>query len=238
MNFEDMRLGYENLWGSMNVARPDDAEEAAKGIIQDRARYENVEKATGVPWYFIGPVHHRESNRSFAGVLHNGERIIGTGKKTQLVPKGRGPFSSWDEAAIDAIKLQKLDNVGEWNIARILYEFERYNGFGYIRHKVNSPYVWAGTSLQQNGKYVADGQFDRNHWDKQLGTAAILKKLIELRPQIADDLGLTAHGESADQDVQSPFTTLKDYTTDQLVGELLSREHIHKVLIKYGKPEQ
>ena len=84
-SFEAMSQGYQNLWNRMEVTRQPDALEAAEGIIADRARYENVQKATGVPWFFIGPVHHRESNRSFAGVLHNGERIIGTGRKTSLV---------------------------------------------------------------------------------------------------------------------------------------------------------
>lgn len=76
--------------------------EAAR-IEANRSRYEVVSKATGVPWDVIGVIHYRESSGSFAGVLHNGQKIIGTGKKTTLVPKGRGPFSTWEDAAVDAL---------------------------------------------------------------------------------------------------------------------------------------
>ena len=191
--FEATEKGYQNLWNRMTVTRPDDAMEAAKGIVQDRARYENVQKKTGVPWHWIAAIHHRESNRSFAGVLHNGERIIGTGQKTRLVPAGRGPFSNWEEAAIDALTMpgQELDNIDDWGLARWLWCAERYNGWGYIKHKVNSPYLWAGTNLQQSGKYISDGVFDRSHFDKQLGVAAILKKLIELDEAIIEQYRVT-----------------------------------------------
>ena len=234
--FEAMRQGYQNLWNRMTVKSQSEALSAAEGIIADRARYENVQEKTGVPWFFIGPVHHRESNRSFAGVLHNGERIIGTGRKTSLVPAGRGPFSSWDEAAVDALKHMGLDKISEWTLPRILYEFEKYNGFGYIKFKVNSPYVWAGTNLQQAGKYVSDGKFSSAHWDTQLGCAAILKKLIELDDQIAVDLGL-AQGESSetDDDVPGMFATLADYRTHQLIEEILARPHVADVQVLYRK---
>ena len=235
--FKDMEAGYANLWARMQVVRAEEALKSAQGILEDRARYENVEKSSGVPWFFIGPVHHRESNRSFAGVLHNGERIIGTGRKTRLVPAGRGPFASWDEAAIDALRLQKLDQVDEWTLARILFEFERYNGFGYIKQRINSPYVWAGTNLQQPGKYVRDGVFDRNHMDRQLGCAAMLAKLMELDDSIAVQLGITGEGEDASGDEEpGPFTTIKDYDTDALIIELTSRPHIENVQVTYRKP--
>ena len=235
--FADMEAGYRNLWARMQVVRTEETLKAAQGILEDRARYENVEQATGVPWFFIGPVHHRESNRSFAGVLHNGERIIGTGRKTRLVPAGRGPFASWDEAAIDAIRLQKLDQVGDWTLPRILYEFERYNGFGYIKQRINSPYVWAGTNLQQPGKYVRDGVFDRNHMDVQLGCAAMLAKLMELDDSIAVELGITGEGEDASQDQEpGPFTTIKDYDANALIVELTSRPHVESVQVTYRKP--
>ncbi len=235
--FEDMETGYRNLWARMQVVRTEEALQAAQGILEDRARYENVEEATGVPWFFMGPVHHRESARSFAGVLHNGERIIGTGRRTLLVPKGRGPFASWDEAAIDALQLQKLHQVDDWTLPRILYEFERYNGFGYVKQRMNSPYVWAGTNLQQPGKYVRDGVFDRGHMDRQLGCAAMLAKLMELDDGIAVRLGIKGEGESASSDDEpGPFTSITDYDTDVLITELTSRPHIASVKVRYRKP--
>jgi hypothetical protein len=64
----------------------------------------------------------------------------------------------------------------------MLYEAERYNGWGYLLYKhVNSPYLWSGTSLQQRGKYVADGDWDASAWSQQVGVVAMLK-LLEEKP--------------------------------------------------------
>ena len=63
---------------------------------------------------------------------------------------------------------------------------ELYNGTGYISHSTNSPYVWAGTTHQEPGKFVADGVWDESAWDSQMGTSAIWKKLCARRPDIAE----------------------------------------------------
>lgn len=154
--------------------------QAAK-IEASRARYEAVSKLTGVPWDVIGVIHYRESSGDFRGVLHNGQKIIGTGKKTTIVPKGRGPFSTWEEAAVDAL-VNAPPNAAknkDWSIAGTLDILERYNGLGYRKKGLPSPYLWAGTDQYVKGKYVADGKYDPNHVDQQLGTAAILMKLRE-----------------------------------------------------------
>lgn len=184
-----MKAGYRNMWEAATVKRTEIVNKVADEIIRDRARYEPVGARTGVPWFWIACVHHRESNRDFRGILHNGQRIIGTGKKTTIVPKGRGPFSSWEEAAVDALthKSHALHTVNDWCIERMLFEFERWNGWGYLG-KINSPYVWAATSQQQRGKYVRDGKFDRDHWDAQLGCAAILKALAQKSQDVSSYL--------------------------------------------------
>ena len=180
--FAATQKGYANLWAKAQIR--DDAQAqitaAARKVLDGKAQYKAVEKATGVPWWWTGNTHMRESSCDFAGVLHNGEKIIGTDKKTTLVPAGRGPFATWEEAAIDALKLKDLDEITDWSIPRALYEWERFNGFGYYGKGVNSPYVWAGTTLQQPGKYVRDGVWDPSAVDKQPGCAALLKKLIEM----------------------------------------------------------
>lgn len=227
-SFESMRAGYRKLWDRMHVTRPLDAERIAKAILGDMAVYQAVEKDTGVPWFWIACVHQRESARDFGGILHNGERIIGTGRKTSKVPAGRGPFSSWNEAAIDAIRYKALHAVEDWSLERCLYEFERYNGFGYVARGVNSPYVWAGSSLQQRGKYVADGQFDANHWDTQLGCAAILKSIAALDAGTERRLGEASAPipgtESANDSCEG--VPLSAYTTHALMAELMTRAGI------------
>ena len=187
--FAAAKAGYANLWRRAKVTRAIEAEKAAKRIISDRERYEDVANRIGHPdlWPLIGALHDREAAGSFRGVLHNGERIIGTGRKTSLVPAGRGPFNSWEEAAEDALKIKGWDKIADWPIERWLYESERFNGWGYVGKGINSPYVWAGTSEQQPGKYVADHVWDARAVDKQLGVSAILKAVFDLEPSVSPE---------------------------------------------------
>jgi lysozyme family protein len=189
--FEATERGYANLWKTATLkggADTTNADRVADKIIAAEQRYRAVQVATGVPWYFIGDLHNRESSCNFAGVLHNGEKIIGTGQVTTLEPPGRGPFSTWEEAAIDALKLKNMHRVQDWSVARMLYQAEVFNGLGYVGKGINSPYVWAGTNHEQRGKYVADHKFDPNADDTQLGVAAVLIRLAQKRPDIHADL--------------------------------------------------
>lgn len=166
-------------WNRARFTRSTQINERAAKIEANRARYEAVSKKTGVPWDVIGVIHYRESSGSFDGVLHNGQKIIGTGRKTTIVPKGRGPFSSWENAAVDAL-MNCSPYAGknrDWSIAGTLDILERYNGLGYRNRGLPSPYLWAGTDQYVKGKYVADGKYDPNHVDSQLGVAPILIKI-------------------------------------------------------------
>lgn len=182
--FASMAAGYRNLWKSMRVTRVAECDRAARRILAGRARYLAVERQVGVPWFVIGMWHMRESANNFAGVLHNGEHIIGTGRKTRLVPAGRGPFSTWEQAAIDALRFKGLHLIKEWPIDRIGYETERFNGFGYISRGVNSPYVWAGSNHYIRGKYIADGVFSATHVDQQLGCLPVLAALCKISGEV------------------------------------------------------
>jgi lysozyme family protein len=168
-------------WGRALFTRSTQINAQAAKIAANRSRYEVVAKATGVPWDVIGVIHYRESSNDFRGVLHNGQKIIGTGKKTTWVPKGRGPFSTWEEAAIDALANchPHLAKNKDWSLAPTLDLLEKYNGLGYRNKGLASPYLWVGTDQYTKGKYVADGKFDANHVDQQLGVAALLMKLRE-----------------------------------------------------------
>jgi lysozyme family protein len=163
-------------WNRANFTRSTQIEAMAAKIRANRSRYDAVSAKTGVPWDVIAVIHSRESSCNFAGVLHNGEHIIGTGRKTKLVPKGRGPFSTWEEAAIDAL-VNCAPYAGknkDWSLGNTLDLLESYNGLGYRKRGLPSPYLWAGTDQYTSGKYVADGKFDPNVVDQQLGAAAIL----------------------------------------------------------------
>lgn len=137
--------------------------------------YLDVAKATGVPWELIVALHYRESNCSFKTCLHNGDPLPGP---TVCVPKGRGPFKNWTDGAIDALNIEKLHPEKWTGVPDWLNAAEHFNGVGYRRKNIFSPYVWNGTQFYRKGKYVSDGFYNPWATDKQLGVAVILKKLL------------------------------------------------------------
>ena len=179
--FTDLKSEYENLWATMKV-RPERAgvvDAIARKLIGHKAQYQAVEKATRVPWFVIAALHNRESDADFDTYLGNGEPLD---RVTHLVPRGRGPFDSWEEGAIDALRVDGLDQVREWTPARACYEIEKFNGFGYRTHHkdVLSPYLWSFTNHYTAGKYVGDGHFDHDAVDKQCGALPVLKRITEI----------------------------------------------------------
>lgn len=176
---------YGNLWRTMKYA---DGTEPARRIVDAHHDYVRVMQATGVPWFVIGISHWMENSGdvgAFRCHLHNGDPLWNRGGeaiKTINDPSGRGPFDSWIESAIDAVRLKlvpfaKLD----WHsVQTVLWWLERYNGWGYMLYhpEVNSPYLWGRTSHHVFGKYVSDGTYDPHAMTRQTGAAAILHALI------------------------------------------------------------
>jgi lysozyme family protein len=180
--YEDMKRGYANLWAQARV-RPEkqaDARAIAARLARDWGRYDAVSRTIGCPWWWVAVVHQMESGARFSTHLHNGDPLTA---RTTHVPAGRplggNPPFTWETSALDALRMKALDKVPSWDITRCLYEWERYNGFGYIG-KINSPYLWSYTNLEQPGKYIADHVWDPDAVSKQCGAAAILISLIEI----------------------------------------------------------
>lgn len=145
-------------------------------ILLNKSKYLQVEFKTLIPWYFVAALHYRESSLDFHSCLHNGDPLPGP---TTHVPKGRGPFKSWEDAAIDAIKYDGLDKVKYESPAICLMMAEKFNGLGYRKTGEYSPYVLAGSNHHdETGKYVRDGFFDSSAKEKQLGVAVIMKSLL------------------------------------------------------------
>lgn len=177
---------YAVLWQSIQL-KPNRLKEIDRVIdkLRDPVRWKEYLKlyeATGVPPQVTAVIHERECGGNLKGVLHNGELIIGTGRKTRLVPAGRGPFSTFYAAGIDAFKKEGLDTF-DWHAggaARCAYALEKFNGFGYRRHGIKSPYLWAATNHYTCGKFVRDGVFNASTVDSQLGGMAILRRMMNL----------------------------------------------------------
>ncbi|WP_210210965.1 peptidoglycan-binding protein [Rhodomicrobium lacus] len=172
------RKGYINLFKSAQIApdRRPTVRSVAQKILSGRARYEALEHQTGIPWWFLGLLHYREGNCKWETYLGNGQPLS---KRTTIIPKGRGPFGTFEDGALDALRYQGYLNQKDWSLPTILWRIEMFNGPGYIMHGINSPYVWGSTNHQQRGKYVKDKDFRRDVWDIQVGAAAVILMLVE-----------------------------------------------------------
>lgn len=102
------------------------------------------------------------------------------------MPRGRipgvPPPYTFLQAAEDAYYSPQLDHLDtkDWHqVGAVLENVEAFNGLGYQRRGVVSPYVWAGSSVYSRGKYTGDGRYDPVFVDKQMGVAAVLKRMIE-----------------------------------------------------------
>ena len=145
-------------------------------------KFKNVYASAGsdlrIPWYFIGILHAMESGFNFGGHLHNGDPLTA---RTVHVPAGRpltgSPPFTWIDSARDALMFEGLQHETEWTLPRVLYLFERYNGMGYRKRGVPSPYLWSFSNIYSKGKFVADGHFDANAVPAQCGAAVMLKAL-------------------------------------------------------------
>jgi lysozyme family protein len=174
-------------WDRMERNKLSMAQGLARKILANKARYQNVESKTGVPWYWIGPTHFRESDCDFRTQLAQGDPL---GKVSTHVPKGQGPYfgaDAWDRAALIALEHDKLTEKPDdyWRLERLFFHWESYNGWGYRLHGVPSAYVWAGTNIYTQGFYVADGAWSQVARDSRVGCVPVLKCLLELDSTIS-----------------------------------------------------
>lgn len=147
-------------------------------MISNKERYRDVSHVfpnVGFQWWIVAVLHEMECSQNFNKYLGNGQDW---NKVTTITPIGRGPFNSFVEGAVDAIKLKGLQNISDWRMGNLLYVLEKFNGLGYaLVHGVNSPYIWAGSNHYLKGKYVKDGMYDENTVSAQIGIALLLKHL-------------------------------------------------------------
>lgn len=167
----------------------------ARRLLGDKVRFIKAAEMTGVPALWLMPVFEREEPR-FDRYFGNGDPLD---RPTTDVPRGRGPFKTWEDGVEDALTLDhetvafRSQDPGPTN--RISWEFacwrwEAWNGFGPREyHGRPSGYLWSGTTEYAGGKYTGDGVWSRGSWDIQLGCVAIAIALSVLDPEIAAGFG-------------------------------------------------
>jgi lysozyme family protein len=181
----EMRIDYETKYNSIAV-RPEFEKQVATvlaRINKHRPRYEAVARTTNVPWTVIAAIHNLECSGRFDCHLHNGDPLR---RRTVNVPAGRpktgrAPFT-WEVSAADALEFDGFTSWTDWSVGGTLYKLEGYNGMGYRKRGIPSPYLWSGSQHYTRGKYVADGRFDPQAVSSQVGAALLLAQLDPVEP--------------------------------------------------------
>ena len=188
-----IHLNYERYAavGALTVKlSPDQQADLAKFLKNWKATtsqtlYAAVAQATQIPPELVAALHWRECSGDFNAYLHNGDPMTNAGGEN--IPTVNEPAGilchSWTTAAIDAINREATakaqSGIEDWtsDLACMCIFAEYYNGEGYRERGVPDPYVLAGTSGYAAGKYVADGHYDPQAVDQQLGVLVMLKAL-------------------------------------------------------------
>jgi lysozyme family protein len=155
---------YENLYKTMTVL-PDWEPRVGQAV---RLIGINVSRYAGftIPWQYVGILHYLEAGCRFERQILNGQPWD---QRTTIEPIGLGPWETWGASTIAALARREV---------RGLRDLEAWNGMGYARRGVNSPYLWSGSNHGVGaGKYVADGKYDPAAVSNQVGAAALLHAL-------------------------------------------------------------
>ena len=151
----------------------------------NKSRYMGLAKQMGIPPELLAVIHYRENSADymqggFNVYLHNGQTL---GQVTTIVPTGK-LYTNFDDAALNAIA-EKSSIIGKLNLTyetqdmtAMLCFLETYNGLGYYKNNRINPYLYSGTNVYISGKYVADGVYDPNAVDNQVGGFILLDALL------------------------------------------------------------
>lgn len=182
-------------WKAARLTRSVELTSVARYLLKAKARYQVVAAKTGVPWFVIAVIHERESSQTWDRSLAQGDpwNAVST-----HVPAGRGPFLSWEDAAIDALTIcpPKAARWKDWTPGGALTLLEQYNGLAYANAGRPSPYIWSGTDQYIGGKVLVDhGPIEDIYpsgprqgqpvVDVQLGCAGLILAMRALDPSIA-----------------------------------------------------
>jgi lysozyme family protein len=186
-------------WANAKLTRGPEFVAPATKAFANKARYQSIETRCGVSWLFIAVSHYRESTQNFSRSLAQGDPW---NQVSTHVPAGRGPFASFEDAAVDALVncAPHAATNTDWSIAGMLTLLERYNGLSYANAGRPSPYVWSGTTIYDppkgpGGKVLVDhGPIEdiypsgprkgQRVIDLQLGCAGLIMAIMKLDPSI------------------------------------------------------
>lgn len=202
--FEDLADEYIRLFRLArykDAASEKSARQFAQTAITNQGRYSAVGQPLGIPWWFIAGIHLLESSFNFRTHLHNGDKLTArTFRVPAKRPQGGSPPFTWEFSAADALSGKDLAGRSDWSLARALYRWEAYNGFGYRKRAIATPYLWSFSTNYTKGKFIGDGVFSAAAVSQQCGAAVLLKALVDLG---AVNLGIEIFTEGKGDDAES-----------------------------------
>ncbi len=187
-----LKASNEKRWAAakLTTKRASEFKAPAQKAVDNKARYQSIQARNTVNWVFIAVSHYRESTQNFNRSLAQGDPW---NKISTHVPTGRGPFASFEDAAVDALVkcAPHAARNTDWSIGGMLTLLEQYNGLAYANANRPSPYIWSGTDQYTIGKVVVDHGPIEPIVDKQLGCAGLILAMMNLDSSITFD-GSTA----------------------------------------------
>jgi lysozyme family protein len=198
VNIASLKASNEILWRKVKItpARQAEVDLVAKRLCAPmaKARYEEIAKTTGVPWFVVAVIHEREASQNFTRQLGQGDPLDEVSTHT---PRGMGPYfnhasdlplqDAFYRCAVDVLRNSApfAARWKDWTAGGTLTLLDEYNGLAYeMYHHEPSPYLWGATNDEELGKYVADGKFSASTWDQQIGCAALLMGMMALDPTV------------------------------------------------------
>jgi lysozyme family protein len=156
-------------------------------------------KAVNVPWWFIAGIDMREMSFVHTGHFANGDKILGTGRKTYRVPKNLGPADTWMQSVIQVFDYKAKTAKDftallspDMNLGDACAAWEHYNGHGSRSRGEYNSYVVGFTNFHdETGRWVRDHVFDRNAEVKRPGAAAFALYLVKMGDLKRKELGLS-----------------------------------------------
>lgn len=157
---------------------------------RNKSRYEEVSKGlaakgVGMTPEQVAAIHWREGSGNFGKSIANGQSLSKPARLDGRMGTGGATYTagtSWEQNAVEVMshkvgEKRAPNNGSTWDNSTFYTFAERFNGTGYKKKGIASPYVYSGTTTYTGGKYVADGKFDPNVKDRQNGVAVLVSSL-------------------------------------------------------------
>ena len=180
MNATNLASEYFAQFESAEIILPVETASIVARILAHKYRYIEVSNSLlgKVPWFVVAIIHSLECDLNFNQHLFNGDPLSArTVNEPVGQPQNGAPPFRWEFSAACALKFEKIDRWDVWDVAGICFCLESYNGWGYRKHGIPSPYLWSGSNQYTRGKFSADGRFDPTETSREIGGAVLLKYL-------------------------------------------------------------